>query len=335
MKALKTILLVLTVLAFIVFSFFFLVGKGVENTFLNEDFYEKVFDDTELAKVLSDGASVLMSEEMREEVFGPEDESAEEIASKPASKTFDADWIEKNVPTFTRNMLAWLKGESDSEVFLELGDKKAQLQENIKVYMRELPRGELERTGLSPKEIDQVKAGNFANMDIDIPSEVTAEDVFATKGVESIEERRDRFQTNYERFRIWSYVALALFGGLFIFTAGVFSGSKWMGGLMLFAGLVVFAVPRVFSGLIFVVVSGKFEGSANAAVIEDVVSVVITEFTQPALIYGVIGLALLIAGIVGGRAFKRAKSSDDNNNPLSAKQVEESAEPQPFRTSSK
>lgn len=311
MKALKTILLVLTVLAFMVFSFFFLAGKGVENTFLNEDFYEKVFDDTDLAKVLSDGASALMSKEMREEMFGSEDEDVEGIASIPASKTFDADWIEKNVPTFTRNMLAWLKGESDSEVFLKLGNKKAQLQEDIKVYMRELPRGELEQVGLSPKEIDQVKAGNFANVDLDIPSEITAEDVFITKGAESIEERRDRFQTNYERFRVWSYVALALFAGLFIFTAGVFSGSKWMGGTMLFTGLVVFAIPRVFSGLIFVIVSRKFEGSANAAVIEDVVNVLISEFTQPAMIYGAIGLVLLIVGIVSGRLSKRAKSGSN------------------------
>lgn len=296
MRARKILLLTLTTLTFLTFSLVFILGKGAERTVLNEAFYKTVLEETDIASVISRGitreaVTVFASEHPRIESDG---------LAQPIRDTFDEAWVREHVGRGISNLLAWLKGERESPVLVELSDTQASLQENLNTYTEQLSKDELERLGVSPQETGQLSVRQFGGMDY-LPDRVTVADVVSSQSQHELDAKQARFQTYYDAFQIWPYAVFVFLAALFVLSVGIIAAARWMGVIMLLTGVITsgyftFVLPGILTVVLMLTFFDQLFDTIAFSVVEDITMHITPEFGLAAAIYGSIGLLLFVVG---------------------------------------
>lgn len=290
MRAWKILLLTLTTLTFLVFSLVFILGKGVERTVLNEAFYQTVLEETDIASVISRGitrdvSTAFASEHPRVEADG---------LAQPVQDTLDEAWVRAYVGRGIGNLLAWLKGERESPVLVELSDTRASLQENLNAHAEQLSRDELERLEVSPQETGQLNARQFGGTDY-LPDRITVADVVSGQSQQELDVKQASFQVYYEAFQVWPYAVFVLLAALFVLSVGIIGAARWMGVIMLIMGVVVAAGSYSLSGVLTTAFTEQLPTTADTVAAGDIIMHIISGFAVAAAIYGGIGLVLIVA----------------------------------------
>lgn len=293
MKAVKIIILILSIIAFTVASFVFLTGRGIERTITNEDFYHQVSQETDVAVHIWDNIQGNLSE-------GEANEELDEIFNE----VFDDQWARDSFADMFDNIWAWIKGDRESDVVLDIAEEKQELDARINARFADVPEAELRHSGFSQQEISQLKSGNF-QLPAGITTEIRLSEVMDEEVFEELERNREDFQEGYNNYRTWTPIILLLAALLILVGAGIFNGLKWLGGIMLFTGGSIVLALYASSGLLVAGLNSSFEGAAGSEAANNVISIFVSEFIPPSIIYAIAGLLLLLAGVIGGRVWRR------------------------------
>lgn len=293
----------------VVLSFVLTIGKGMERTVLNEDFYHQVFDQTAIARIASQGLSESMSQPEEDAPDAAAGIEENRLSSSLLNQIFDQQWVKQNLPAAIGNYLAWQKGESESPVLLELDDEITQLKQDLEKESDSISDEELKQLGLEEADIAKFRQGEIEAATSELPREITIYDLDQESSPQEVKDRQESFERVYDLYRIWTLPIIILLmsaiGGL----KGLFSGMKWIGVIMLVCGGLVALAALGGQGALIAGINLGVDQEATSEVFEEVVNLAAGKFAWPAAVYAGTGLILLIAGIAGGKIQRRRKNN--------------------------
>lgn len=293
-----------------------MLGKGMERTFLQRDFYQNTAEEVELSSLITDritegvraqldSSSINLGEEEKDLV--------EEVVRDSVAETITEEWIEEKAMLVIDDVLAYIKGEQDGlEAEINLSDKKEAVQANLQAEIQKAMESEMEAE-LQKREIpaemeDRIREELRAELESEtaivgqltesIPEKIVLADVLKSQdNFEEIEEAVLEFRQLYSFFNGYFHWILIVLLVAILSVAGVGIGLSWVGIGMLVSGLSLFLSLFVIRRIFDSVISDIGEGM-NLEQINILLDPLFFQMNIFVLIYSGIGAALLAGGII-------------------------------------
>lgn len=317
MKVLKTFILVLLFIVFVVAGGIFTLSKGIDKTFLDISFYEEVVEETEIASTL-----------MSRLVGGIEEQAGSELQKLPAenrqqvknilessfSSALDEEWAEETLLVAVDDVLSYLKGEQEGlTAVIDLTEEKRVIQNNIQTEVEKSIQMEVEqqiqqRSDIPPGMEDQVRSRleseiaprtNTAvtGMMTGVPDRISLAQLLENlENSEEIKAAVATFQQVYSYFDLILYSTLIIFAILMLALAGFFGGLKWVGTGMIVSGGFLFLFLLALKPSLPVLLN-NFNVPIDKQILDPVIHPLFFEMYTITLTYAGVGLLLLLIGI--------------------------------------
>ena len=246
MRALRITALLIIFLVFSLAGVGFLLGKGIEKSFLSPSFYPGVIQEVELSSILANG----LTEKAKERTSYDQRLSADQIQSiengfqQAVSRAFTEEWAEGVALNVIKDGLAYVKGEQESlTAVIDLGERKDIIRQQLKEQVNSSFQ---EKSGISPQVESRIRSQRVAaanKMLERVPDKVELAELLAQHPYsKKIKEGISKFQRVYNFFHTYSYPIMIILGILILVLGGIISGWKWLGSGMLVSGGISFAL---------------------------------------------------------------------------------------------
>lgn len=280
MKFLKVFLLILLFIFLFLYSFVFMAFLSLERTVLNIEHYKSVSEEYNIFEDLHSNLGSMFFE-------GDEAEFLLEA--------FDASWLEDNFFLILEDVLAYTAGEQDDfTASIDLTDAEEAIKENM---IGEI----MEMEGMSRAE-----AEIFFEEDVDLGDEFLTEFSLADEIDEETKIMFTTISNVRQYFPIISYVVLGLTLLFMCLLSNFAGGFKWFGTGMFISG---FLMTISLLGFNFSLSPTMLTSFFNMPMAFDFVTALLraTLFSMVVvpIVYGIIGLLLIIFGCVWSRARKK------------------------------
>lgn len=256
----KTFFQIIFTILFVFSSIFFIFSKGVENTFLEIDFYKELLEKTDASGLLL-GIALTDANQNSEEDF-----EIENLFSGVVTK----EWIDDTLLYLINDIIIYAKGEKE-EITAKVNIKEQ------KDTLSQLLENEEEEIMLN-----------------DIPDEIILKDILEDNNVLY---KIDVFRAYYGFYKIAIYSLLVALLIIIIVLAKPLNGMKWIGCSMTFSALFLFLALITFKNVIkqFAV---DLNGMLSNINVSEVLDIVILRFHPLIYFYFIVGLLLVVISFI-------------------------------------
>ncbi len=298
MKFLKIFLLVILAIFFIFFSFVYMLGVGVDRTLLNIDYYENIVEEYNIFENLHQN---LRDEFLVETQESPVDKETK-LVNEALVKTFSPEWIEEQSLIILEDVILYVKGDKEEiDTKINLSEKEDKYKEALIQGFSDLDYINNDIEGLNPEAL---ASEILAEMDF------MQEDIYIGEVVEEeapeIMEFLDSAKMIRGYFPIIAYVTMGIVLVIMCLLATLPGGFNWYGASMLIAGAKLFAILFLSNHFInSSMIQEVGDIPLEAGVVASVISRTTSQIMVIPLVYGAIGILLIIIGTLLKKAKKK------------------------------
>jgi len=311
MKFLKIFGLVIITILLSTVGLLFFWGSGLNNTVLNQDYYQKVFQETDLISNLHQGL-----EENLSEMMVPDDEDddmpeeMEEILDDILGtllNVYDAEWFADKLTNAVDDLFAFINQEKTELVIeIDLTERKDQFVDELNQYFQdysdeELADMEIERAEISEFVDEIVEDMEFLNEPIVID--------LADEEMEELNEVLQEVNSYRTLFFVISIAFIALLIGLVFLILKLTKGLTFLGIVFSIISLLFIFKMLAISFVVAPLIAEEIE--VDFILQEDIqtlIDVTVKNFLIAPIVILVIGIAMIVTAIV---LKKKNKSGDD------------------------
>ncbi len=327
MKAIKIIFLVILSFLLIVVGWSYLLGMSLEKTVFTLSYYEELLEQEEidLEKIISgiiEEIDLDMEDEPVEEygdVMIPEmDRLLSNIMNDALKETIEVSWVEEQILLIIEDMLNLARGETDTlTVVIELDHFQEEFMKNMEQRVRVVTEEELVEAGVPEDNVEQVKemfVEEFAAMTEDVPEkngeapqlplEIDLGQMMQEGELSpELEETLSKVQMFHVFFPVLHYIVFAVLLLLICLLAGLWGGLKWFGASLLITGITFLSGATFIRSLVLMplLVEAGEELPFGFDVIRVAVNHTLSMMYIPSLVFGVVGLIVLVGAVIIGK----------------------------------
>lgn len=293
MKALKKTFLVLVSLVFIIFAWVFLLGKGIDDTILSFNFYQKLEEEFRISQNLNQ----FILKEITKNLTQETSDNYQAVIQRSFAQVFDQARTKEIMFLVIEDFLAWVRGgEENLYITIDLKKEQEELQENFFISFNEDLVSQLELYGdsIDLKEL-VIKKVSWDNQQI-IPEKIVITQDDLPREIENFV----NYTRGYYKYSIYIFAfILALFILIYLGLAGIRDGFKWLGFSMLLAGGLFFLFIKGLGGfLIKIIPNLSIKEIQNYPALLEIIQLTLNQLVLPSLIFAFLGLIILILNFV-------------------------------------
>ncbi len=335
MKTLKIVALLIISFLFVVIGWSYLLGMSLDRTVFNLDYYEGLLEHEEIdLRSIVAGIIEEIEIEAQDELEDPEKEALVEemvpemdklmhnIIFDAMEETIEVAWVEEQILLVVEDMLKLARGEAERlTVVIELSKLQEDFMQNLERRIEAVSEEELIAAGVPEENVEPVKAKfveEFAEMTaesfnedtdvVDLPGEIDLGEIMQEGELSpGFEEALARVQMFHTYFPVVHYGAFALILLLCCLLGGLWGGLKWFGASALITGVTYISGLFITQGLLFIpLLTEAIEDIPfGLDTIITAASYTVSRMYSPPLVYGGIGLIILIIAIIFGKRAER------------------------------
>lgn len=218
------LLIFLSTLLFL-FNFLFLSAKVVENNFLEYEFYEDVFNQTNVTEIIINSVNKDIQESINESF-----EDINQGVSLEVNDTFKPLWIETTLLNMINDSLNSIKGGEKDFIIINLSNKKndfeSRLNQTINNVIESRIKNQFENvSNYSEEDMNQSIYNEIGKNNQSIKLDSIPENINIS---EYINDELTTIQKIYHFSSILPYLIFILFFISFIILSGIIRGSRWI-----------------------------------------------------------------------------------------------------------
>gem|GEM_PF-5222073 len=275
-----------------------MLGVGVDRTLLNIDYYENIVEEYNIFENLHQN---LRDEFLVETQESPVDKETK-LVNEALVKTFSPEWIEEQSLIILEDVILYVKGDKEEiDTKINLSEKEDKYKEALIQGFSDLDYINNDIEGLNPEAL---ASEILAEMDF------MQEDIYIGEVVEEeapeIMEFLDSAKMIRGYFPIIAYVTMGIVLVIMCLLATLPGGFNWYGASMLIAGAKLFAILFLSNHFInSSMIQEVGDIPLEAGVVASVISRTTSQIMVIPLVYGAIGILLIIIGTLLKKAKKK------------------------------
>ncbi len=311
MKVVKLIVLIVLTVVFIVYGMGFMVYRGINKTFLDQQYYRSVVGDYDLAAIVHEELKEMIPPIVHDGLTGgsPVTDPAVKAAvdlqvdliSTAITDALDGAWIEKQVVMVTDDVVNLLNEEITSlSAVIDLKGKLVEITQNIATGLEKLSDAELLAIFGAPRAYIPMISEKIVET-LDLPETLVIADLVDDMAPGTLEMVGGYLGTMKTLFGFLALVIIIVFLVLCILFYKVGKGLLWFGVSAVLTGGVFFGVTSYFSNLskILGLTGANLESlPISPSILQNILNFTFGEMNTMPIIFVVGGVVLLILGLV-------------------------------------
>nr|WP_319474845.1 hypothetical protein [uncultured Sphaerochaeta sp.] len=312
MKALKIIVLVLLSVVVIVYGMAFMMYRGMDNTLLNQSYYQTVVSDNEIPALVHDEIAKMIPDIVRDgltegkTITDPVQKAGVDaqvdLISGAIIDALDEDWIEDQIVMVTDDVVNSLTGESGKlTAVIDMVPKLDEIEQNIAKGLEQYSDMELMAMFGAPKAYIPMIAEQIVDQ-LGLPESLVIGDLVNDMAPGTISMVRGYLSLMNTWLGVLILViVLLVFLILAILLLQRSSGMQWTGITIALSGALFLIIKSMYSNLDKIGSNAGVDfGSlpVQASKIEGIVKYTFSQMNQTAIVFIVVGLVVFAVGLV-------------------------------------
>ncbi len=316
MKVLKTIILVLLALLFIVYGLAFMTYRGIDATLVSQDYYRSVVEDFRIPRLIREQLMEMIPEIVRDGLTGGaviDDpmmkaaiESQVELISMAMIDAFDEKWIADQAALVTNDLVQVLdvKAQGSFSAVIEIEPKLAEIEKNIAQGLEAYSDQQLLGMFGAPKAFIPMIAQQIVSQ-LGLPERLVISELVDEMAPGSIQMVRSYLiQLNtWLGFLILILVSLVFLGICILFFKLSF-GLLWFGISAVLSGGLFLFLKSHFSNLSTISTTGNVDFSSlpvSSDTIQGIITFTFSKMNLFPIIFLASGIAIAVIGLLLAR----------------------------------
>lgn len=308
MNKLKLTILVVIFVMIVFTGLVFQAGFSAGRTVLNSSYQRDLLSETDLSPFLH----AVMQEHLFREVSAELPGNLALLITGTLSRVFDQEWLSEQYLLVSDQYIAYIKGKKDSpEAFIDLQQKKKQLQKGIENALDLIPGQIIAMMGFEPQDLKELAAGLVT--EISLPDKIDVSKLLEEQGVS---EQFSKMLGKLRQYHVhYTYLPYALFMIFFLIIyklAGLAGALKWAGGAILVSGVMFSLFLQCIRSYYLkkMVTELAFRGLPEPDMLLSSIRYVIDTMAAISIYFALFGLlVMLIGGIMAWVGLFRKKPS--------------------------